>query len=167
MLQCRSSLIGTKRTSQQGFLMSAFGGKADIVRRRNHTFKISLRICEGSWRCQRTRSFGPRGGGRGLQGQNSAGSKQDEIGVRCCLQFNQSAFNHSICFDVARLQISRFRPEPNTFPLGPTFACEAAAVSVCHPAVNSRLPEPRKPPGTGALIFLRTAPSIAARRVPP
>ena len=103
----------------------------------------------------------------GIQPQNSAGSKQGEIGVRCCLQFNQSAFNHSICFDVARLQISRFRPEPNTFPLGPTLACEAAAVSVCHPAVNSRLPEPRKPPGTGALIFLRTAPSIAARRVPP
>src|SRR6516164_2821052 len=26
--------------------MSAFGGKADIVRRRDHTFEISLQICE-------------------------------------------------------------------------------------------------------------------------
>src|SRR6516164_8802391 len=29
--------------------MSAFGGKADIVRRRDHTFESSLQICE--WSC--------------------------------------------------------------------------------------------------------------------
>jgi hypothetical protein len=91
--------------------------------------------------------------GLGRSGSRFKGKILGEIGVRCCLQFNQRAFNHSICFDVARLQISRFRPEPNTFPLGPTLACEAAAVSVCHPAVNSRLPEPRNLPAPGLYFF--------------
>jgi hypothetical protein len=30
--------------------MSAFGGKSDIVRRPDHTFEISLQICEGACR---------------------------------------------------------------------------------------------------------------------
>jgi hypothetical protein len=153
LLQCRSSLIGTKRTSQQGFLMSAFGGKADIVRRRNHTFKISLRICEGSWRCQRTRSFGPRGGGRGLQGQNSAGSKQDEIGVRCCLQFNQSVFNHSICSMWLACRFPDFglsrTPSRLARPLH-----EKVWQSRCGEFEIAGAPEP---PGTGALFFTDSA----------
>src|SRR5262249_17435691 len=41
------STHGTKRTSRCAQSMSAFGGKADIVRRSDHTFKNSERIYEG------------------------------------------------------------------------------------------------------------------------
>jgi len=38
--------------------MSAFGGKADIVRGPDHTSEISLQICEGGSRQPRSTNFG-------------------------------------------------------------------------------------------------------------
>src|SRR5215813_9414054 len=54
------SAFGTKQTSRCRVPMSAFGVKADIVRRPDHTFKISARICEADCVRARPTNFGGR-----------------------------------------------------------------------------------------------------------
>src|SRR6516225_6958568 len=103
------------------------------------------------------------GPGGGVTASRFKGKIQGEIGVRCCLQFNQSAFNYSIwlaCrfpdFGLSRTPSHLARPLHE----------KVWRSRWCHPAVNSKLLEPPEPPGTGAL-FLRTAPSIAPPPSPP